>query len=241
MPGETLLASASERRLGGKGLNQAVTAARAGARVRFVARRRQRRRRPTRSRATWTRSRSKRPVPWHRRDRRIGGPGRTPTARTRSSAPPGRRTRCPLQSVEGAIATPHPAAFCCCRETCPPTSRAMRLSRAGPDSWCDSPTPRRWPFPGRTCSPDRRAGRQRGRGRSDRVHGASTVIVTEGASGATLIQDGQRRHVAAPPVDAASTPRVPATCFAACWPRPWIDGCRCWRRWSARCGRRRSR
>ena len=36
-PGETLLARSSERRLGGKGVNQAVAAARAGAAVRFVA------------------------------------------------------------------------------------------------------------------------------------------------------------------------------------------------------------
>jgi ribokinase len=35
-PGETLLARSSERRLGGKGVNQAVAAARAGADVRFV-------------------------------------------------------------------------------------------------------------------------------------------------------------------------------------------------------------
>jgi ribokinase len=35
-PGETLLASSSERQLGGKGVNQAVAAARAGAGVRFV-------------------------------------------------------------------------------------------------------------------------------------------------------------------------------------------------------------
>ena len=34
---------------------------------------------------------------------------------------------------------------------------------------------------------------------------ASTVIVTEGASGATLIEGGQHRHVAAPPVDAIDT------------------------------------
>ena len=36
-PGETLLAAAARRQYGGKGLNQAAVAARAGARVRLVA------------------------------------------------------------------------------------------------------------------------------------------------------------------------------------------------------------
>ena len=36
-PGETLLAAAGRRQFGGKGLNQAVVAARAGAQVRLVA------------------------------------------------------------------------------------------------------------------------------------------------------------------------------------------------------------
>ena len=69
---------------------------------------------------------------------------------------------------------------------------------------------------------------------------ASTVIVTEGASGATLIQGRQRATWPRRPWT-PSTPLVPATCFAVYWPRPWTDRCRCWRRWSVRYGRRRSR
>ena len=61
---------------------------------------------------------------------------------------------------------------------------------------------------------------------------SDAVIVTEGASGATLIQGERRWHVGPPRLSPRSTPPAPATCCAACSVAALERRCRCSRRWS---------
>ena len=171
---------------GGKGANQAVAAARAGAGCELVGRVGRRRRRPAR---TWT--------GWGL-GRRDGGVAVTPgaatgtavicvdgTARTPSSSPPA-RTPWWGPATSGGWTGSGPATCCSCSSSCPSTSSSRRWPgpRRGGRGWCSTsprtPTcrPRPWPSPTRSWSTSTRPGSSPAPASPD-----ASLLVTRGARG----------------------------------------------------------
>ena len=205
MAGETLLADASERRPGGKGLNQAVTAARAGARVRLV--------------AGVGSDQEADEIACHldtepleavllRGIRAtdesvvlVGADGENTIVSTARQA-----HALPARAVEEAIGTTAPGGVLLLQGNLSAAVTRHALEQGGARQLVRLANAAPVAFPWQDLQAETdvlivNAVEARLVGSLT----ASTVIVTEGMSGVTLIQDGQRRRVAAPAVVAIDT------------------------------------
>jgi ribokinase len=204
-PGETLLAGASERRPGGKGLNQAVTAARAGARVRLV--------------AGVGSDQEADEIACHLNAEPleavllrsigatdesvvlVGADGENSIVSTARQA-----QALAARAVEEAIGTTAPGGVLLLQGNLSADVTRHALERGGAQQLVRLTNAAPVAFPWQDLQPkiDVLVVNAVEASLIGSVS-ASTVIVTEGASGATLIQGGHRRHVAAPAVVAIDT------------------------------------